>query len=62
MEKTFLKCMLDHLRLMDEPLGTFRDSMGKLTPKDKIDLKAQFQKEFGYSIPENPQVDRGVAA
>jgi hypothetical protein len=61
-EKSLLKCMLDHLKVEGESLANFRAGIEKLTAKDKVDLKAMFEKEYGYTLPGNPAVDSGVAA
>jgi len=63
-EISFLKAMMEHLRMPGEPLPVFAAGIKTLTAKDKAELKAQFEKEFGYVIPENtttPIVEKGVA-
>jgi len=49
-EMTFLKAMLTHLKLEGESLSDFRAQLGRLTSKDRDDLRAQFAREFGYTI------------
>ena len=50
---TFLKAMVNHLKLPSESLTDFRREYSRLTERDKLDLRQQFEREFGYTVVES---------
>lgn len=48
---TFLKAVMTHLR-RDEGMQAFREQLKELTPTDRAELSAAFEREFNYRIVE----------